>query len=210
MFCGYRHVRDRGKCPSWKKECSLCHSLDHFAKCCKSLKSKSSVGKKKVHSVQDEYLSDSGDSEIIGCVSSVNNVKSSEKQIFAKFLIDEKTVKFQIDCGASVNILPKKFIGERGVQNCSTKTLRMWNNSEMKPLGKCRVTIRNRKTRKKYYVEFVIINESLRPLLGAQAVQQMKLITVNKENFTVASVGETDTYCLRTRCCLSISMCLMI
>ena len=193
-FCGRKHERKREKCPAYGKTCNLCSGLNHFAVCCEKSRKPPSGGKtrnyskRRVHGVNDE-CSDS-ETEVIGSVHAVDD-SSHKKEIHAEFLIDKKLVKFQVDCGASVNILPQHLIGGRGLNKCS-KSLRMWNNSEVKPLGQCRVTIRNLKTRKKYSVEFVVVKEQFVPLLGAQAIQEMGLITVNTDKFKVASVVETD------------------
>ena len=36
-FCNQRHVRNRLKCPAWKKTCNKCGSKNHFASVCKKL-----------------------------------------------------------------------------------------------------------------------------------------------------------------------------
>lgn len=56
-----------------------------------------------------------------------------------------------------------------------------WNKTEITPLGVTQIIIRNPK--KKYSAEFVVVAQNLRPLLGAQVTQHMKLIIVNKERF---------------------------
>ena len=69
----------------------------------------------------------------------------------------------------------------------------MWNKTELKPLGTCRVKLRNPKLDKKYSVEFVIVEQGLTPLLGLTALLHMNLITVNNENFMqVAMLWLTD------------------
>lgn len=54
-------------------------------------------------------------------------------------------------------------------------------------MGATRVVLRNPKNRKKYSVEFIVVKENLTSLIGAQAAQHMKLITVNQENFITIS-----------------------
>ena len=46
-----------------------------------------------------------------GTVSSV-----TEREIYAQVLINEKPVKFHLDCGATVNVLPVKYVNEEDVQ----------------------------------------------------------------------------------------------
>ena len=69
----------------------------------------------------------------------------------------------------------------------------MWNKTEVKPQGTCRLTIRNPKN-KKYSVEFMVVKESLTPLLGSKVIQHMGLFEVHQENFEqVAPVKTTST-----------------
>ncbi|PFX25191.1 Retrovirus-related Pol polyprotein [Stylophora pistillata] len=96
--------------------------------------------------------------------------------------IDKKKINFQIDCGASINIIPGKQAQGHEIKS-TTKTLRMWSGSHVKPIGTARINMHNPKTRKKYSVEFVVIQKDLTLLIGARAAQQMELITVNDENF---------------------------
>ena len=53
----------------------------------------------------------------------------------------------------------------------------------------------NPKTRQKYAVKFVIVKEDFHPLLGANTIQKMALITVNNEKFKmVAKVSQGDEF----------------
>ena len=108
------------------------------------------------------------------------------KEIYAEMLIDSKKVNFQIDCGASINIITAKHAQGHEIK-ATTKTLRMWNGSQVKPIGSARIILRNPKTRKKYSVEFIVVESDLTPLIGARAAQEMELITVNDENFIMTS-----------------------
>ena len=65
----------------------------------------------------------------------------------------------------------------------SSKTLKMWNGLEMKPIGIMRLKVKNPKTGKKYLVEFVVVPDDLTPLIGTRTAQQMELITVHDDKF---------------------------
>ena len=54
----------------------------------------------------------------------------------------------------------------------------MFNNTEMKPLGKFSVQTTNPKNHKSY----LVVPDGLKPLLGAQTIQDLNLVTVNKHN----------------------------
>ncbi|XP_028419155.1 uncharacterized protein K02A2.6-like [Dendronephthya gigantea] len=68
----------------------------------------------------------------------------------------------------------------------------MWNKTEVKPTGTIRVAIRNPKSGKKFSLEFVVVRESLTPLIGARAAQQMKLITIHRDNFVAVTAPKRD------------------
>ena len=93
-------------------------------------------------------------------------------------------MKIQVDSGASVNVIPAKFVADKKLEG-TTKTLQMWNDTTLQPLGSCRIILQNPKDKKKFSVEFLVVDKQLTPLIGAKAAQQMGLITVNLQNFKI-------------------------
>ena len=90
-FCGYEHAPERKKCPAWGKVCKRCKKKNHFAKGCKDAA---------VNAIEsDEDLEE---------ISVVRVQAMKDKAVFAEMLVQQKPVRFQIDCGASANILPSK------------------------------------------------------------------------------------------------------
>ena len=73
-------------------------------------------------------------------IETVNSV--SEQEIYAQMLINEKPVQFHIDCGATVNVLPSKYVNKDNIHP-TKRVLQMSNKTELKPEGVCHVTIRN-------------------------------------------------------------------
>ena len=67
----------------------------------------------------------------------------------------------------------------------------MWNKTELKPEGKCCVTLCNPKNRRKYSIEFILVKRNLTPLLGAKVTQQMGLIQVHGANFEKFAATKT-------------------
>lgn len=145
-----------------------------------------------MHDVSD-YTSES-DCEYVLTVQEVHSV-NKKKKITAQMIVNGKTVQFQLDCGSSVNILPETLY----MQLCkdhedlteTNMTLVMYNKTETKPLGKRRLTLRNPRNKKRYSIEFVWGTE-LNLILGVSAIQAMKLITVNEENFVAQISGQCD------------------
>ena len=46
------------------------------------------------------------------------------KVIYTEMVVDKKEVKFQVDSGASVNVIPVKFVADKELER-TTKTLQM-------------------------------------------------------------------------------------
>ena len=102
-------------------------------------------------------------------------------------LIRKQYVEMQIDCKSTVNILPKKYVEDKDIRPESV-TLKMWNNMKTEALGKCRAKTVNPATGDKFKVDYVIVDgDELTPLLSRKAAERIKLITVNYENFEMAS-----------------------
>lgn len=59
----------------------------------------------------------------------------------------------------------------------------MYNKTKLRPLGKCKVKIRNPRNDKLYRLKFQVVDQEDRiPLLGRRAQEGMQLIKVQHEN----------------------------
>jgi len=135
-------------------------------------------------------------------VESVNSVyqKESSKKIFANMVLDETLVKFQLDSGATVNILPVEIYKEvkkdtelKHLKNTKT-TLVMFNNSELKPLGTVQLQTCNPKNGESHLIEYTVVSNGLKALLGLQSIQQFSLMSVNIDiNYRCVS-GDTSSF----------------
>ena len=105
---------------------------------------------------------------------------SDSPEIHAEMIVDAKPVTFQIDSGASTNVIPARYV--HGEILPTPVKLKMWNQSVITSLGKCRMKLRNPVNNKKYSVEFIVVTEDLMPLLGKRAAEQMNLMVVNYDN----------------------------
>jgi len=104
------HAMRKESCPAWGKVCTSCGEKNHFptSRKCKD---------RSVHVVQDDYASDSSTSST-GTISTitvelchdVNSAQSQHPLIYCEMLINDKPVRLQIDCGATVCILPKCYL----------------------------------------------------------------------------------------------------
>ncbi len=181
-FCGHEHERNRNSCPAFGKTCFRCKRKNHMAAMCQQ------QPKQRVHAVDeevdDEYfvinsltLSDTDNS--------VNQVQDSgyPRQIFASMDVAGQSVSFQVDTGATCNLIPKSLLPPDTRLLPTTQVLRTYDKSIVKPVGKCQVKMINPKDGSKYKVDFVVLKEAAAmPILGSCAAQSMNLITVQHEN----------------------------
>ena len=192
-FCGQRHVWKKEACPAFGKSCTACGYKNHFAiKCTTKNKQSSSSDRpksrpksRKVNSVQEYHEESDQEIQYVMNIASGPSNETS-KAIMTTMEVDGKEVRFQVDCGASVNVIPRHLIPNTKLEPCNT-VLFMWNSSKIKPLGKCRIVMKNTKNRKRYSVEFVVVGQEFVPILGKRTSEQMNLITVNYENISLVN-----------------------
>ena len=82
-------------------------------------------------------------------------------------------VKFQLDSGATCNLLPAKYLEDKKELTPTRKRLTMYNKM-IKPLGTCKMEVRNPKNARSYHVEFIVVDSDRAILnLGNQTMQQI-------------------------------------
>ena len=143
-FCGYEHPLDKKKCPAWGKTCKKCKQKNHFAKKCSKRTTVYNIESEKEH-------------EEINVVR-IQAVK--ERAVFAKMLVKQQPIQFQIDCGAYANILLLKYAEDEELAPCS-QTLVMWNGTKVKPVGTCALKVMNPRNNEKFKVRFLVVMEAV-------------------------------------------------
>lgn len=171
-FCGKSHVLKKELCPAWGKTCSNCKGKNHFARKCNGGTGESSNSQKAVHNINNSDT----DSE----KEWINSIKDimKQKDIKCRMKLNKKMVVFQVDTGASINLLPVKYT--TNYTSAPTK-LRMWNNTELTSLGTYETTLRNPKTKEAHKTVFTVVKEDLLPIIGLKTAQEFDLIHVNND-----------------------------
>lgn len=189
MYCGTKHVK--GKCPAYGKKCKKCQRLNHFATVCKSKGNMESRDdrKKKVHEVvpREQENSDSEDdqfyvSAITKQVGVVNkSVKSSSEAMWLKSIdVEGKQIKFKLDTGAEVSVLPLHIMNEFNCRKNVTKTnvtLVAYGSSDftIKPVGE--VTLECNVNGKSAKIPFIVVDSKGQiPLLGLNGCVNLDLV----------------------------------
>ncbi len=199
-YCGRKHTRDKLNCPAWNAICAQCKRPNHFAAVCKS--NQPNQGKRRpVKAIDEGQMYEEDEDEYVATietreVAAVTDGADAAKKLYATMELNNQEERFQIDSGATVNVMSentcKKLYGSDCKLDNTNVTLVMYNKAEEKPLGKKRVRVVNPKNNKGYSVEFMIVKGDCKSLLGARACQQMQLISVNRENIKVVEAPVMD------------------
>ena len=204
-FCGGKHPKGKERCPAYKKRCSICGNLNHFSYVCRSgttkpkkQQRKSSGGryKPKVNYV-DQQDSSSGEEILVTThntesEATVNAVSNFATKILAPMLIDNDITVFQVDSGATCNVLPSENVPANTKVIPSDGKVTVYGGGEVNLVGSCRVKLVNPANNKKYKVHFMVVKDDNRALLGAKAAQQMELLHIQRDNIYDMSIHAVD------------------
>ena len=128
-FCGRAHPQKKVCCLAWGRTCRRCGGRNHFSNCCK-------MGNKKVHTVDRCGRTDEES------IMALDKGRYTKGRIYAEMWMNDKSVKFQIDSGATMNVLPKKYVSKDDIHP-SDVTLHMWNRTTREVIGKTLATLVN-------------------------------------------------------------------
>ena len=112
-FCGHKHKMVKSACPANGKKCSTCKKLNHFAVKCPN---------KRVHQVPEEPQPQSENSSEEEFVDVLHSANRKPKVVRCRLLIKHTEVIFQLDTGASVNVLPKPLSPVSSASKCYDQT----------------------------------------------------------------------------------------
>ena len=190
-LCSYRglnHTPQKSACPAADGTCLKCNKLGHFARVCRSKQTSTTTTKKPVKYVEEQE-------EVEYVRLNVIDTASTARKAFATFraISTNEDIKFQIDTGASCNVLSFKdyarTTGDRkGQELLKTNTiLVMHNNAHVRPKGTSWITVQqNGHT---FRVHCYIVNGNGTPLLSLKSSQQLGLIKI-VDSDTVNVVAE--------------------
>ena len=170
-FCGRVHKFDKRLCPAFGKQCNKCKRLNHFSSVCKTTTSKV------VHSVSNDcFESEEHD------VYAINDAKDC--RTYCNLIVDDKCVRFLLDSGSSVNLLPFETI--RNMSNTSITPsdakLRMFDGQLLKISGVCNLNVEHPITGQSNCLKFYLTELYNVPLIGKDACILFNLLHVNEAN----------------------------
>ena len=124
-------------------------------------------------------------------------VSESDKypnQVFAQLEIEGKMVKFQLDLGATCNVIRYQDLLSGVRLQKTNQVLSVYNKDRIHPMGRCLVNMMNPKTQKKYKGQFVVVENKYASLLGAKTIQQMGLVKVCHEPIMMTNARDNPTH----------------
>ena len=204
-YSGKIHRWGQRYCPAYGQTCGSCGKMNHFATACKS---RTRRGRRyeqrprprnprgKINQVTDEVTQrpeeDQYEMEIP--TSRRRNSQSPYNTMQTTFVVmkvsGSHTIKFKINTGATCNLILKKELPKDAVIDCkSKKTLHFYNGANSFSLGTCklRLTLPNGK---EHWQSFQVVTAGPTSLLGAQSVQEMDVISINRESVSQADIRQ--------------------
>jgi transposase InsO family protein len=172
--CGYGSHPEGVRCPARGQNCRKCGGINHFAAMCRA---KRSSGKKRVDAVKADDT-DSDDEFYIGTVEAdeQNQIQSKPSNWNVTVCVEGKQVTLKIDSGAQINTLPLSVyqkVTKQPLQSTKTRLVGYFGQAR-RPCGKATLAV---EYKGRYIpVEFQIIDQEVKPVLGLQTSLQMNLI----------------------------------
>ena len=196
-FCGKKHEFRKSLCPDWGKTCTLCGRKNHFASRCHT---------PQVQMIDhDDETNGPGPSEeaIKPTVYQLESGAASDRRsrkLFAHLLLGNNHLeRFQLDTGASANIIPMHVYKKAYSRPCMKKlrpcdiSLSMFNKSTTNVAGKTVMEVLNPQNCSSYLVEFLVVKEDFTPLIGSKTLQEMNFVEVKMENIACLSTKNDCT-----------------
>ena len=151
-------------CPAWGQVCSKCNKRNHLSRCCPP------DVRSKLHVINEQ----SSDVEYGVYYDSVLTVYKDESirhvstgPLYTDMMLPNKTaIKLYIDYGTTVNVIFAKRVD---ISNVTSVKLNMYNNTSLKPLGKCLLLLQNTANGNKHCVEFQVVEGDFIPLFSRRA-----------------------------------------
>ena len=109
--------------------------------------------------------------------------RREQDKIFATLNLHGKLMRFQVDTGATCNVISRSDLPNQARVTPADSRLRLYDETCLTPAGLHRTELRNPKTGRCKFVEFVVLTKpGATPLLGARTSQELGLVKVEHRN----------------------------
>jgi len=172
-FCAGQH--DRGRCPAYDVQCNSCGRKGHFAKRC-------------YRRNQSKIVNHLDDAE-----PSVLSLQSdtTRRRIYCHLELNGKTVRFLVDPGSTINVIPLALANELNLTITRGDTsVFMLDNTQLQVSGVTRATLSHPKTRYSDILEFTVAQRHTQPLISCEVCIRFDLIKVIESNICALQVPD--------------------
>ena len=137
-YCELKHARGRDNCPANGKKCSKSSKMTYFAKNVDQTQQtrKQSIAHNRVvmKTICCHRL-------LFRKKVSINSVQGYQKQIFSLMKVGGTDVKFQLDTGATCNVIRKEDVPPGTKIEPTEQQLSMCSKTKLKAEGKCNISL---------------------------------------------------------------------
>ena len=176
IYCQRRHVKGTRNCPAYGQNCFRCKRKKQFNK---SKVCKDNQSEKKVNV----------------CFPVVGE---TIHKVHANLKLNGKPIKFIIDSGATVNVIPATFVKDNKMEHLLKKgkklDITVYGGQKVRTEGTMSVELINPVNRRKVTASVMVVNEKVQPILSCSLCQKLNLIRFNLDQFdsTVSAVECND------------------
>ena len=166
-ICGLVH--NRKQCPAYGKRCHKCNKLNHFSKYCRSSNRTTDA----IEQCEDPTDSDDAESLFIDAIK--NDTELTLSDCYTTLQVEGSAVKFKVDTGSQVNILPLRLYRKLKTQPPLTKSstkLSGYSGGNLKVVGCSRITCQQRP------LLFYVVDTTQDPILGLAASQNLGIVKI--------------------------------
>ena len=166
-YCNRKHEFGREACPAYGQFCRRCQKKNHFESVCQSMAARSS--KKNARHDVNEIDENETDEELM----TLGGVPVD--RWYTKLNVDGHTVRFLLDCGATVNLIPESVVrslGRLDDMRPAVSALRMFDKSQLQTSGMIKLVVKHPRTSRIYDLEFYVAAKHEQALLGFTACQK--------------------------------------
>lgn len=171
-YCDRIHVMSKTACPAFGKICNNCNRRNHFASVCKSKE------KPAVQQLDDD------DSDTYPEILALKGQRST--RFYSRMKVGNRVVRFLLDCGSTVNLLPESFVRELANVDKTLRPpesdLRMFDKTLLQTKGMITLPVTHPNTGQSENLDFYVATTHSQPLLGIDACLQFDLLNVNTDN----------------------------
>jgi RNase H-like domain found in reverse transcriptase/Reverse transcriptase (RNA-dependent DNA polymerase)/Integrase zinc binding domain len=178
--CGRQH--DPRRCPAYGQTCNRCFKKSHFAAVCQSRPADARRSRPEVCELD---LDERSEDEVVMALDN----RTSDRW-HARLKVGKKTVRFLLDSGATVNLIPAEVVTTLGQQKHirpAKAVLRMFDKSELPTTGMVTLSVNHPVTQKRHALDFYVAARHQQPILGFEACRDLKLLSADEESVCVVT-----------------------